>query len=215
MIEMKYLILSNENNCVYTSSPRKHTALALAEGNTDSYVLGLTYANVGDYADYDKITNRDVFWEKVWHLDVAKSMKFTTLSDDSVSDSWKVTRNELRIRQEAFFLWETLVHNAYAKLSGPIWDQFDIFAEHELAKCEPDDDKYEWTIEEYARIMDQPVKQAYKELKLQIESDKMKRFRIETMAKRWKNEINKIKNRDDLADIRQKMNREFWKDASI
>lgn len=213
--EMKYLVISNENNCIYTYTPRLHTALALAEGNVDSFVLGVTYSNMGKAEDYDRIINRDLFYEKIWSLDIGKTMFLTVVEDENISDSWKHTREVLRVRQEGFFLWETLVNNAFARVGHHLWDHFDVFAEHELAKCDSENESYEWTIEEYARIMDLSAKEAYKELKLQIESDKMKKFRIEAIATKWKNEINKITNRDQLTILKQQISREFWKNAMI
>lgn len=213
--EMKYLVISNENNCIYTYTPRLHTAMAIAEGNVDAFVHGVTYANMGKIEDYDRIINRDLFYEKIWSIDIGRTMILSVMDPDDISDGWKYTRELIRIRQEGFFHWETLVNNAYARVSHHIWEHFDVFADHELSKCDPENDKYEWTIEEYARIMSLSTQEAYKELKLQLESDKMKKFRIETFAMKWKEEINRVTNRDQLQIVRQQMSRDFWQNAMI
>ena len=215
MPEMKYLIVSNENNCVYTYTPRLHTALALADGNVDAVVHGVTYANTAKDKDYEMIVNRDLFYHNVYHVDIGKTMEFTILEGDAVSDSWRKTREILRARQEAFFFWETMVHNSFANVHRHIWQEFDIFVDNELSKCDPENNKYEWSIEECARIMGMDTEHAYKEMKLEMESNKLKMFRIELMAQKWKNEINSVDTRDELTYVKQRMSREFWKNAMI
>jgi hypothetical protein len=213
MNEMKYLLVSHENFCVYTFTPRKHTALALAEGDSDIFVFGATYANM-NAKDYESIWNRDLFYDKTYNLDLVKN-ELNIVDDTKISQSWLDKRVLIRSRQELFFAWETHTTNANLRTQKSLWENLNVYIEQELDKCVPKINQYTWAIEEWARIIQVPVKEAYKELKLQVESDKLKRFRIEAMAEKWKRTINAMTNIQTQENIKAEMVKEFWLNAWI
>lgn len=211
MTDMKYLILSTENFCVYTMSPRVLTANALVAGEGDSMIRGITWSNS---IDYNKVTNRDFFYNKIYTVDTKRNA-FIEVDPANVSDSWKKTREILRLRQDAFWNWETHLNNSLARVMRHAWDHFDVVAEEEIAKCDPAVGSYTWILEEYARILDIPVDRAVKELKLRIESDNITKFRIQTLGEKWRNKINECNNFNDIETARQEMVREFWLNSLI
>jgi hypothetical protein len=215
MIEMKYLVISNENNCVYTFTPRKNTAVALADGGGDAYALGVTYANMSKPSDFEMIKNRDVFYDKIYQFDTGKTNSFMIVDQKNVSQSWLDRRNLLRARQEAFFAWETMVENANLYTTKNVWNDFDVYMENELGKCDVKEKSFSWVIEEWARIFNTSVEESYKELKLQSESNRIKKFRVEAMAEKWKRKINAMTSPDEVTNLRKEMNKEFWLNSWI
>ena len=211
MIDMKYLILSTENFCVYTMSPRVITANALVSGEGDSMIRGITWSNS---VEYNRVTNRDFFYDKIYMVDTKRNA-FIEVDPANVSDSWKQTREVLRLRQDAFFNWETHMNNSLARVMRNTWDHFDVVAEEEIAKCDPANNSYTWILEEYARIIDVPVPQAVKELKLRIESDNITKFRIQALGDKWRAKINNCFTFNDIEAARQEMVREFWLNSLI
>ena len=211
MNEMKYLILSTENFCVYTMSPRVITANALVSGHGDSMIRGITWSNS---VEYNRVVNRDFFYNKIYMVDTKRNA-FVEVDPDKVSDTWKETREILRLRQDAFYNWETHVANSLARVIRHSWEHFDVVAEQEIAKCDPANNVYTWILEEYARTMSVSVQQAYKELKLRIESDNISRFRIQALAEKWKLKINQCNTFSDIEATRLEMVREFWLNSLI
>jgi uncharacterized protein (DUF4415 family) len=211
MPDMKYLILSTENFCVYTMSPRHLTANALVAGEGDSMIRGITWSNS---VEYNRVTNRDFFYDKIYTVDTARNA-FIEVDPANVSDTWKQTREILRLRQDAFFNWETHLSNSLARVMRHGWEHFDVVAEQEIAKSDPANNSYTWVLEEYARTMEVSVQQAYKELKLRIESDNITKFRIQALGEKWRNKINQCNTFNDIEAARKEMVREFWLNSLI
>lgn len=211
MNEMKYLILSTENQCIYTMTPRVITANALVSGDGDSLIKGVTK---GNSVDFHKIKNREMFYEKIYMVE-NKRNSIVEIPSEHVSDSWKRQRDILFLRQEIFYNWETYTATSLARITRHKWDHFDVMAENELAKCNPSNNEFTWIIEEYARVMEVPADRAYKELKLRIESDNITRFRITALAEKWKNKINQGETPEEFSVIKREMVKEFWLNSSI
>jgi len=211
MQDMKYIVWSTENYCVYTMTPRVLTANALAAGDGDSMVRGITISNS---VDYFKPTDRDFFFKKLYVINPTIN-SFTEIDPANVSESWKQKQKILRLRQEAFFNWETHLHNTMARVTRHSWDHFDVVAEAEIAKCDIANNRYTYILEEYARTLEVPVHQAVKELKLRIESDNITKFRIETLGEKWRNKINECNTAEDIEAARREMVREFWLNSLI
>ena len=211
MPEMKYLVLSTENWCIYTMTPTPFTANALAEGDGDSIVRGLTPQNSADHA---RCVDRAFFYNKIWMIDNKKNT-FVEVDPNNVSDSWKKQREILFLRQNAFVHWETHISNSLVRMQRHKWEAFDSYMWEELKNCDPTINQFSKIVEEYARILEIPVDMAYGELKLRIESDNSVRFRIQAMAEKWKRQINRGETQDELKEIRKQMTRDFWQNCLI
>ena len=212
MKDMKYVLISTENNCVFTYTPLPTMASAIQQGESDTFIIGITKANC---PDYDNFKDRDYFYDRIMYFDIMRTYKFIETSPDDVSDKWKQRREIIRLRQELFYLWDTHAHNSLARNTQYAWPHFTVVAEAELAKCNPAENDFTWIIEEYARIMEVDTKTAYKELKLQIESDNIRNFRVQILAEKWKKEINACTDSTMIAETRRKMIREFWQNSYI
>jgi hypothetical protein len=207
---MKYLILSMENFCVYTMIMSPTMANAIIGGDGDSMIRGITWANSPEYA---RATDRDWFYKGIWQID--NTNRFVEVNESKVSATWLAQRDLLRMRQDLFFAWDTHLSNSLVRVVRHAWEHFDVTALAEIDKCNPETGQYSWIIEEYARIINQPVEKAFKELKLRIESDNNVRFRIQAMGEKWKNEINKVASYADADRVRKEMSREFWLNSLI
>lgn len=211
MVEMKYLIVSMENDCVFTFTPRDITACALTEGDIDSVAVGLTYAT-SPVADYNFIKNRDQFYNKIYQYNY-KTGSIAEVAATSVSEQWKATQDVIRLRQEALFLWESLTANAALKSTKYKWDGFEFIAYSEIEKCTSE--TYTEPVQEYARILEMTVEEAHKELKLQIETDIIKKFRIQALSEKWKRKINQCYTSDEIDQCKKQMHREFVSNGNL
>lgn len=213
MQDMKYLVVSMENDCVFTFSPRSITACALAEGDIDAVTVGMTYAYT-QVADYNMVKNRDVFYGKAYAYDF-KNYSLKEVPYENLSDSWKQTQEIVRMRQEAFFTWESLTANSALKTTQNTWDGYDFVAYTELSKCNTLEGLFTQPIQEYARILEMPVEEAFKELKLQTEAQIIKKFRIQSLAEKWKRKINTCYTKDEIDAAKKQMHREFLTNGNL
>lgn len=203
--DAKYLLVSIKNNCVYTYTPRRIMATALADGHTDIIIKTATKSSFSSYALF---TDRTFFYDKVKKLD-DKTTKFTDVDIENVSIEWRQLREQLFLRQNAFVQWETLTANALTSRNKYMWPEFGSYMEVELLKCSPELGQYTPAVEEYARILEMPIDQAFKELKLKIESDTNIKIRIQALAEKWKRRINQGTTAEELNGIRRDMANEF------
>lgn len=211
MKSMKYIIVSMENWCIFTYTESLHIANAISAGVGDAVTVGMSKAS---NKWYEKIKNRNMFYQKVIMLD-SKNRTMKEMPADTVTDSWRETQDLIRLRQRAFFAWETATWAALSKLERNHWDYFDTVCEQEMARCNPDQDQYTPMIEEYARTIEQPVDHAYKNLKMRIESDNVAKFRVQSISEKWKNKINESYTREEMQATVQGMQRDFWLNSRI
>ena len=203
---MIYLVISFENFCVYTMAKDVVIAIALVAGMPDSFVKGVSEFNS---ADYHKIISKKYFYNNIIQINKGRGT-FTEVAPESVSNEWKNNQTIIKLRQDLFAYWNTYVNSALTRSTKHAWRGFSDAVCRELDKCDPANKKYSILIDEYADIQDLPVDQAYKTLKLEIESDIITKFRITAFADKWKNVINQVATRQEVEDINQKMIIDFW-----
>jgi uncharacterized protein (DUF4415 family) len=209
-IMMKYLILSMENHAVYTMVMSPVIANALVSGDGDTVIRGITTATSPEYT---RPLNRDWFQGTYWQ--VGSDNRFTEIDPTKITDKWRAQQQVMRLRQDLLFAWQSHLEASLSRVVRHTWQHFDVLAEAEFSRCDPAQGQYSWIIEEYARIIEQPVEQAYKELKLRIESDNMVRFRIQAMGEKWKARINAVTEVSQSDQVRKEMAREFWLNSVI
>ena len=211
MIETKYLILSMENQCVYTMTRDQVTANALASSNINTVIRPITRYS---FNDFDKLNNRDYFKDKIYKSEF-KDRFLTEIDPVLISQSWKNEKNAMYIRQDALTLLEVQYLFAITPVATFHSAEFSNEVWQEILLCNPEKDLYTRYIEEYARIIDKPVNQVYKELKLKIEGEKFIQFRVSALVERWKLKINQIQTQDDYNKVRDEMLNEFWVKSQI
>lgn len=211
MKDMKYVVISMENQCIFTYTTSKHIANAICSGLGDTLMLGMSKVT---NKWYPNIKDKDMFYQKVIMLD-AKNRTMKVMPAETVSDTWRETQDLVRLRQRAFYAWESATSSALSKVERNQWEYFDTVCEQELAKCNPDANEYSWMIEEYARTVEQPVEHAYKNLKMRIESDNVAKFRIQALAEKWMNKFNQMYTKEEIDAGIKEMVREYWLNSKI
>lgn len=211
MTEVKYIIVSLENWCVFSFSRSEYIANAVAEGFGDTVILAWN-RHSNDW--FDRIKDWDLFYRRAIYVDSARSTMIE-LPASSLSESWLATQEILRIRQSAFFAWENLTRGALTRMSRHIWSDFDRVCEEELALCDPGQNRYTPLLEDYADQVSMPVAHLYKDLKLRLESDRVAKFRAEILSDKWKRRINTAVTAESVAAAKQEMVREFWHNCRL
>jgi hypothetical protein len=210
MLETKYLILSMENECIYTITTDPETANALAASNINTIIRPITRRS---FSDYDKV-NRDYFKDKIYKSDF-RNRTISEIDSTLISQNWKDEREWMLLRQEALTVLEVQYRIAITPTQWSYEDNFSNEVWQEIMLCDPNNDLYTRYIEEYARIVDKSSNQVYKELKLKIEGEKFIRFRINALVERWKLKINQIKTQEDYEKLRLDLIDEFWWKSKI
>ena len=211
MIETKYLILSIENQCVFTMTRDPVVANALCSSDINTVIRPITRYN---FNDFDKINNRDYFKDKIYKSEFRD--KFLSEVDvNLISQVWKDERESMRYKQDALTLLEVHYLSAITPAETAHNINFSNEAWQEIMLCDIEKGLYTRYIEEYSRILDKPIDQVYRELKLKIEGEKFIRFRVSALVERWKIKINEIKNHEDFIKVRDDMVNEFWVKSQI
>lgn len=214
MIEMRYLLISWENYCVFGATHRIVTANAIIEGlGSHAYIRGVTPLRVGE-DDYKIITTPGSFVKNIYKMtDVATN--FSVVDPVSVGPEWLRYRTIIQNRLHLFNIWESFVSGTLARTHRYKWDEFHTMATLELAKCDPRNNIYTPVLEEYARTLEQPCDIVYKELKLRTETDTITRFRITALAEKWKRKINQVVSKEENTQLITQMRQEFWTNSFI
>jgi hypothetical protein len=210
---MRYLIGSSENDCVFTITNKPISAMALASGLLDSFVVGINPYTHSDL--YQQKPSREFFYSQVWRTDAKNMSRLVLVDPTTVSAEWRAQQELIRARQNVFVIWESFTEAALVKSQRHLWDQFASVAQQQIALCDAAKGQFTPMIEEYARCMELLPAQALKELKLQSESDNFSRFRITAMAEKWKQKINATTTVAEVSELVPLMTREFWRNASI
>lgn len=207
---MLYLIISYENLCIYTVVDSASVANALVASSIDTFVRAISPANCSNY----DICTEEHFYNNVCKIATGKGMIMES-SENDVSKEWLINRNILRARKNIFKVWEIYTANALVRVQRYQWGGFTALAASELEKCDLKNQKYTIMIEEFARIVDLPIDQFCKDLKLKLEADNITKFRITALAEKWKNKINHARSKQDLSTIVPEMHQEFNSNSFI
>jgi hypothetical protein len=211
MNDIKYLIISWENQGILTFESDPVIANSLGSSNVNCYARPIYEFNL---PKIHEITGRDYFKNNFYKLD-GKGNEIQPLSTDLISSDWLAEQDAMFLRQDAHYFLKIHSTAAIAGMERNIWEHFSIEAEVELDKCNPGEGLYTRPLEEYARITKKSVEQTYKELKLTVEGEKLVRFRVAALSKFFQVKINDIKTAGDLQFIKLYILNEFWKKSQI
>jgi hypothetical protein len=209
-MEAKYLILSTENNCIYTWTNNDVVANAINDGDMDSLIRVITKHN--SLESFEKLNTADL--TDTYAVNLSKNT-VAKISNTDVSESWLNQKNILLFRQKCFDYWHTTVVDAFSRISPTVWQSFEVIALDQINKCDPSINYYIPAIEEYANILGKSLPDTYKDLKLTLESNFIKKFRIQALADKWKSIINSTTDVDSFESIKLSMNQDFWHFALI
>jgi hypothetical protein len=211
MNNIKYLIISWENQGIFTVETDPVIANSLGSSNINCYARPIYEFNL---PKINEITGRDYFKNNFYKID-GKGNEIHPLSTDLITADWLDEQDAMFYRQDAHYFLKTHSTAAVAGMERNVWEHFSIEAEIELDKCDPDTGVYTHPIEEYARVMKKSVQQTYKELKLTVEGEKLVRFRVAALTKFFQLKINDIKTKDELNFIKHYIVYEFWRKSQI
>jgi len=207
----KYVICDNDTNFVYTNSWSKQIAYALCEGIRDIGTFILTVHN-NNY--YFKINNWEFFYDQPYTIDWRNGTMVEHSKEFLNADIIK-TQEIIKLRRQLFSMWESHILTALNVRGSNHWQDFPLITASELEKCNPSEGHYSWLIEDYARFVELTPEEAYKTLKLRIESNQVIQFKITALAERWKNKINQATNFGEKSSILEQMRQEFWANGRI
>jgi len=211
MDNIKYLIISWENQGVFTLETDPVIANSLASSNLNCYVRAVFKLSFPKIVDLD---NRDYFKNNHYRLE-GKGFELQPLTSNLISSDWLAEQEAMFLRQDAHLFLKYHSTTAMVGMERNMWDNFSIEAEIELDKCDPDSGVYTRPIEEYARTLKKSVEQTYKELKLTVEGEKLVRFRIAALTKFFQLKINDIKTVAERDFIKKYIVNEFWNKSQI
>jgi hypothetical protein len=211
MNNIKYLIVSWENQGVFTVETDPVIANSLASSNINCFPRAIFEFN---FPKIDNITNRDYFKNNYYKLE-SKGFELQPLASNLISSDWLAEQEAMFFRQDAHLFLKYHSSTAMMGMERNMWENFSIEAEIELDKCDPDSGVYTRPIEEYARTLKKSVEQTYKELKLTVEGEKLVRFRIAALTKFFQLKINDIKTVAERDFIKKYIVNEFWNKSQI
>lgn len=207
----KYLIVSLENISILLMTESIVIANALVSGSGDEIVR---YIDPIISADYDVMTE-EKFNEGFYTMDGKNRNRLVLLPDEYITDSLREKKKVLNIRKYLLEMLESFTASALVRQVRHKWSEFDLVAMEQIKQSDPTTGNYTWMMEEYSRIMGMPVEHAYKELKIRIESDILTKFRVQTLAEKWKEIINQTTSDSDKNTIITGMGRDFWKNNTL
>lgn len=207
---MRYLIISYENLCVYALVDSPIIANAIAGSSIDTFVRAITPTSCPDY----ELCTEEYFQNNVLKVATGKG-NIMKSSEEEVSKEWLVNREILKARYKIFKVWESYTANALIRVQRYQWSGFTAVASSELEKCDLANNKYTIMIEEFARVVDLPIDQFCKDLRLKLEADNITKFRITALAEKWKTRINNSRTRQELTSIVPEMFQEFNSNSFI
>jgi hypothetical protein len=211
MPDIKYLIISWENQGIFTIEEDPVIANSLGSSNINCYARPIYEFNLPKIKE---IAGRDYFKNNFYKLD-GKGNEMQPLPTDLITSDWLDEQNAMFFRQDAHHFLKIHTTASIAGMERNTWGNFSIEAEIELNKCDPINSIYTRPLEEYARITKKSVEQTYKELKLTTEGEKLLRFRVAALTKFFQLKINDIKTASDLQFIKLYILNEFWKKSQI
>lgn len=214
MIEMRYLIVSWENSCVYGSTHRAVTANAILAGlGSYAFVKGVS-PHTTTMVDYNIAKTPANFKQNIYQT-LNGTTVFTKLTSIDNGTDWFRVRELVQRRLHLFGIWESYTAGALSRTTRYQWNEFHNVACNELRNCNPANNQYTPAFEEYARILEVAEEIAYKELKLTTETDTLTRFRITAMAEKWKQKINLVETQEHSRLLFGQMTQEFWGNTQI
>jgi hypothetical protein len=156
----------------------------------------------------------EYFYKDVYKVATGKNSIMPSSKND-VSKEWLVNQEILRARRNIFKVWESYTANALIRVQRYQWDGFTALANSQLEKCDVSNDKYTIMLEEFARVVELPVDQFCKDLRLKLEADNITKFRITALAEKWKHKINSAQSKQDFTTIIPEMHQEFNSNSFI
>lgn len=211
MTGIKYLIVSWENQGIFTVETDPVIANSLASSNVNCYVRDIFEFN---FPGLSEIKDRDQFKTSYYKLD-GKGNELQPLLPHLITDSWLAEQEAMFLRQDALIYLRYHARIAMTGMERNTWDNFSVEAGIELEKCNPEQGIYTRPLEEYARLLNKSVEQTYKELKLTIEGEKFIRFRVAALTKFFQLKINDIKTKEEFYFIKRYIMHEFWNKSQI
>lgn len=204
-ISIKFLLVDKETNFVYTHTTSQEISYALCEGVNNSLIVPLTERNNGLFS---AISSLDYFHSKIIKWD-HETRNLIEQDINFLSQDLKKNQQSIQIRRAAFYHWENLISIQISKTENSYWSEFENVCIRELDKCQPTENHYSYMIEDYADMLELPVYEVYKNLKNKIETNQILKFKIISLAERWKNKINLISRKDEFTAIQSQMVKEF------
>lgn len=87
--------------------------------------------------------------------------------------------------------------------------------EYVLEKSNPYEDRYSYSVVEYAQICGIPEREAYKQLKLRVDGQRSTLLRIYSYMDYFSHKINNSYTNEEIAAIKEEIDKKFFKDSYV
>jgi hypothetical protein len=158
--------------------------------------------------------NKDDLANTNWHWD-HKNHKITIIDDHNINPLYLENKRIILMRGPVMGYLYGLIHWALRKTKVFPVDGIDNDINFSLQQCDPKNNIYSYSVIEYATICKMPHKEAYKQLKLQVENIQSQKLRIYSYADYFSDKVNQCQTQQELDLVKEEMFTKFVKDSYI
>jgi hypothetical protein len=162
---------------------------------------------------YDSINSADLI-NTHWHWD-HKNQKITIIDSNNINPLYLENKKIVLMRGPVMGYLYGLVFWALRKTKVFPADGIDSDINFSLQQCDPENNIYSYSVIEYATICEMPPKEAYKQLKLQVENLQSQKLRIYSYADYFSSKINQCRTKEELDLVKEDIFKKFVKDSYI
>lgn len=206
---MKCFVYDNSNQGIIWIGGSIPVANKLKQGILDSEFTLITPG----HPIYDSINATDLI-NTDWHWD-HKNHKITNIDTNNINPLYLENKRIILMRGPFMGYLYSLVFWALRKTKIFPSDGIDNEINFSLQQCDPEHDIYSYSIIEYATICKMPHKEAYKQLKLQVENIQSQKLRIYSYADYFSDKVNQCQTQQELDLVKEEMFTKFVKDSYI
>ena len=206
---MKCFVYDNSNQGIIWIGGSISVGNKLKQGILDSEFTLITHGHPA----YDSI-NKDDLANTNWHWD-HKNHKITIIDDHNINPLYLENKRIILMRGPVMGYLYGLIHWALRKTKVFPVDGIDNDINFSLQQCDAKNNIYSYSVIEYATICKMPHKEAYKQLKLQVENIQSQKLRIYSYADYFSDKVNQCRTQQELDLVKEEMFTKFVKDSYI
>jgi hypothetical protein len=194
-----YLVADDETRLVYAKVASASVANAVTLGILNSYVLALPVEiphlkNNWDACDFDK----DLYQAQ---FSVASGLRFVKFPEALIRED--LLRNRRLASRRAYYIHslEVRCRDQLVRTAEYIPDNLAAFLHDELRDCDPAQNVFARSVEEYAEISGIDAQAAWQELRLKLKSRGLVGVRTYALQQKFMMKMNACESEEDFANV--------------